>query len=72
MQYLTHTDLSKLRIKKKAWMREANWRLFICFVDRMADVMPKTRKEAICLRAFAKQLTNLGKGDSNTSSAGPP
>ena len=38
---LTIADLSKIRMKKKAWMLEETWNLSICFTDDMNETTPK-------------------------------
>jgi len=41
MNLMRDADLSKLRIKKKAWMQESNYNITLAFTDNDADVLPR-------------------------------
>jgi len=44
MQLIKYANLSGLRIKKKAWMLEENYRTTLAFTDNDADCSPKKSK----------------------------
>ena len=67
MQLIKYANLSGLRIKKKAWMLEENYRTTLAFTDKDADTQPK--KSA--LPPYIACMLTLGKNPAQEAN-GPP
>ena len=67
MQLIKYANLSGLRIKKKAWMLEENYRTTLAFTDNDADCSPKKSK----LPPYKAEMLSLGASNAMYAN-GPP